>query len=165
MSERMTGGEAVVRTLARFGVDTVFGLPGIQLDPLFDALYGQRQSIRTFHTRHEQGSAYMALGYAQASGKVGVFAVVPGPGGTVVGGTVDEDGGVVVATVVGATVVVAQCEVCFGWMSVVVLGVVVVVVVGSGGVVVVVGGGGGCCCCCCWFCCCWCWCCCCCCCW
>lgn len=80
MSERMTGGEAVVRTLARFGVDTVFGLPGIQLDPLFDALYGQRQSIRTFHTRHEQGSAYMALGYAQASGKVGVFAVVPGPG-------------------------------------------------------------------------------------
>lgn len=80
MTERMTGGEAVIRTLARFGVDTVFGLPGIQLDPLYDALYGQRQSIRTFHTRHEQGAAYMALGYAQASGKVGVFAVVPGPG-------------------------------------------------------------------------------------
>ncbi len=80
MSERMTGGEAVIRTLSRFGVDTVFGLPGIQLDPLYDALYGQRQAIRTYHTRHEQGSAYMALGYAQASGKVGVFAVVPGPG-------------------------------------------------------------------------------------
>ena len=80
MTERMTGGQAVVRTLARFGVDTVFGLPGIQLDPLFDALHGQRQTIRTFHTRHEQGCAYMALGYAQASGKVGVFAVVPGPG-------------------------------------------------------------------------------------
>lgn len=80
MSEIMTGGQAVIRTLARFGVDTVFGLPGIQLDPLFDALHGQRQSIRTYHTRHEQGCAYMALGYAQASGKVGVFAVVPGPG-------------------------------------------------------------------------------------
>jgi acetolactate synthase-1/2/3 large subunit len=80
MTERMTGGEAVIRTLARFGVDTVFGLPGIQLDPLFDALYGQRQSIRTYHTRHEQGCAYMALGYAQASGRVGAFAVVPGPG-------------------------------------------------------------------------------------
>ena len=80
MTEHMTGGQAVIRTLARFGVDTVFGLPGIQLDPLFDALYGQKQSIRTFHTRHEQGAAYMALGYAQASGKVGVFAVVPGPG-------------------------------------------------------------------------------------
>ena len=80
MTETMTGGQAVIRTLGRLGVDTVFGLPGIQLDPLFDALHGQRQSIRTFHTRHEQGSAYMALGYAQASGKVGVFAVVPGPG-------------------------------------------------------------------------------------
>jgi len=80
MSEQMTGGQAIIRTLGRFGVDTVFGLPGIQLDPLFDALHGYRQSIRTYHTRHEQGCAYMALGYAQASGKVGVFAVVPGPG-------------------------------------------------------------------------------------
>jgi len=80
MSERMTGGQAIIRTLARFGVDNVFGLPGIQLDPLFDALHGARQSIRTYHTRHEQGCAYMAMGYAQASGKVGVFAVVPGPG-------------------------------------------------------------------------------------
>ena len=80
MPETMTGGQAIVRTLARFGVDTVFGLPGIQLDPLFDALHGQRQSIRTWHTRHEQGCAYMAMGYAQASGRVGAFAVVPGPG-------------------------------------------------------------------------------------
>ncbi|MGE0224182.1 MAG: thiamine pyrophosphate-dependent enzyme [Acetobacteraceae bacterium] len=80
MTESMTGGQAIVRTLGRLGVDTVFGLPGIQLDPLFDALHGQRQTIRTLHTRHEQGSAYMALGYAQASGKVGVFTVVPGPG-------------------------------------------------------------------------------------
>jgi len=80
MPETMTGGQAIVRTLARFGVDTVFGLPGIQLDPLFDALHGQRQSIRTYHTRHEQGCAYMAMGYAQASGRVGAFAVVPGPG-------------------------------------------------------------------------------------
>ena len=80
MTEQMTGGKAIIRTLARFGVDTVFGLPGIQLDPLFDALHGQKQSIRTYHTRHEQGAAYMALGYALASGKVGVFTVVPGPG-------------------------------------------------------------------------------------
>ena len=80
MPETMTGGQAIVRTLARFGVDTVFGLPGIQLDPLFDALHGQRQSIRTYHTRHEQGCAYMAMGYAQASGRVGAFTVVPGPG-------------------------------------------------------------------------------------
>ena len=77
---RMTGAEAIVATLRQHGVDTVFGLPGVQLDNLFDALHGARQSVRTLHARHEQGAAYMALGYAQASGKVGVFTVVPGPG-------------------------------------------------------------------------------------
>lgn len=77
---RMTGAEAIVATLRQYGVDTVFGLPGVQLDNLFDALHGARQSVRTLHARHEQGAAYMALGYAQASGKVGVFTVVPGPG-------------------------------------------------------------------------------------
>ena len=77
---KMTGAEAIVGTLKNYGVDTVFGLPGIQLDNLFDALHGARQSVRTLHTRHEQGAAYMALGYAQTTGKVGVFTVVPGPG-------------------------------------------------------------------------------------
>ena len=77
---KMTGAEAIVGTLKKHGVDTVFGLPGIQLDNLFDALYGARQSVRTLHTRHEQGAAYMALGYAQTTGKVGVCIVVPGPG-------------------------------------------------------------------------------------
>ncbi len=77
---RMTGAEAIVATLRQHGVDMVFGLPGVQLDNLFDALHGARQSVRTLHARHEQGAAYMALGYAQASGKVGVFTVVPGPG-------------------------------------------------------------------------------------
>ncbi len=76
----MTGGEAIVASLRQHGVDTVFGLPGVQLDNLFDALHGARQAVRTLHARHEQGAAYMALGYAQASGKVGVFTVVPGPG-------------------------------------------------------------------------------------
>jgi len=74
---KMTGGAAIVATLRQHGVDTVFGLPGVQLDNLFDALHGARQEVRTLHARHEQGAAYMALGYAQASGKVGVFAVVP----------------------------------------------------------------------------------------
>jgi acetolactate synthase-1/2/3 large subunit len=76
----MTGGQAIVRTLMDHGVDVIFGLPGVQLDNLFDALHEQRQSVRTLHTRHEQGAAHMALGYAQASGKVGVCLVVPGPG-------------------------------------------------------------------------------------
>ena len=76
----LTGGQAVVEALIDHGVDTVFGIPGIQLDNLFDAFYAKRNRIRMVHTRHEQGAAYMAMGYAQASGRSGVFAVVPGPG-------------------------------------------------------------------------------------
>ena len=76
----MTGGEAMVQALLDHDVDTGFGIPGIQLDPLFDAFYAQQNRIRVVHTRHEQGAAFMAMGYAQASGKTGVFAVVPGPG-------------------------------------------------------------------------------------
>ena len=77
---RLSGGEAVVRSLLNEGVDTVFGLPGIQNDWLYNALYDARDDIRVLHTRHEQGAAYMALGYALATGRVGVFNVVPGPG-------------------------------------------------------------------------------------
>lgn len=80
MSERMTGGQAIVRTLTRQGIDTIFGLPGVQLDNTFDALYEARNAIRTIHTRHEQAAGYMALGYAQASGRVGTCIVGPGPG-------------------------------------------------------------------------------------
>ncbi len=76
----MTGAEAVVQSLLSYGVDTVFGLPGVQLDPLFDAFYGARDRLRVIHSRHEQGAAYMALGYARSTGRVGAFAVVPGPG-------------------------------------------------------------------------------------
>ena len=77
---KMSGGEAIVDALIRNGVDTVFGIPGVQLDPLFDALYDAQNSIRVIHTRHEQGAGYMALGYAQATGRVGTAIVVPGPG-------------------------------------------------------------------------------------
>jgi len=79
MSE-LTGGEAVVRSLMAHGVDTLFGLPGVQNDPLYNALYDLHGGIRVIHTRHEQGTAYMALGYALSTGKVGVYCVVPGPG-------------------------------------------------------------------------------------
>ena len=77
---RMTTARAIVRSLVANGVDTVFGLPGVQLDALFNALHDERNRIRVVHTRHEQAAAYMALGYAQASGEVGAYAVVPGPG-------------------------------------------------------------------------------------
>ena len=77
---RMTTAQAIVRSLVANGMDTVFGLPGVQLDALFNALHDERDRIRVIHPRHEQAAAYMALGYAQASAKIGAYIVVPGPG-------------------------------------------------------------------------------------
>ncbi len=76
----LTGGHALVQSLIREGVDTIFALPGAQLDWAFDALHAARDQIRVIHTRHEQATSYMADGYARASGKVGTCLVVPGPG-------------------------------------------------------------------------------------
>ncbi len=76
----MTGAEAIIKSLRLNGVDTVFGLPGGQLDFLFDAMYKEGGGIRLIHSRHEQGCAYMAYGYARSTGKVGTYCVVPGPG-------------------------------------------------------------------------------------
>ena len=77
---RITGGKALVEMLRRHEVDTIFALPGVQNDALFVAFYDAGEALRVIHTRHEQGAAYMAFGYARASGKVGTYAVVPGPG-------------------------------------------------------------------------------------
>src|SRR5437588_3693400 len=77
---RMTGGGALVYMLTRHGIETLFALPGVQNDALFVALYDAGDKIRVIHPRHEQAAAYMAFGYARASGKPGAFAVVPGPG-------------------------------------------------------------------------------------
>ena len=74
----MQGGEAIVRSLIANGVDTVFGLPGAQTYPVFDAM--GRLDVNVLTTRHEQATVYMATGYAKALGKPGVFSVVPGPG-------------------------------------------------------------------------------------
>ena len=76
---RMSGGSAIVRSLLKHGVDTVFGLPGVQIYSLFDALYEARH-IKVIGARHEQATAYMAFGYAKSTGRVGVYTVVPGPG-------------------------------------------------------------------------------------
>ena len=73
----MTGGMAIVEALIANGVDTVFGLPGAQMYPFFDALQQRSDSIRTYGARHEQGCAYMAFGYARSTGKPGVCSVVP----------------------------------------------------------------------------------------
>jgi acetolactate synthase-1/2/3 large subunit len=76
----MSTAEAVVESLLRHGIDTVYGLPGLHNDPLFDAFFKAKNRLRVVHTRHEQGSAYMALGAALVTGKPQAFAVVPGPG-------------------------------------------------------------------------------------
>ena len=78
---RMTGGQAVVRTLRAQGLRQLFALPGLQLDHLFNALHDDAdQGPRVIHCRHEQGAGYMAFGAAQSSGQPSAFAVVPGPG-------------------------------------------------------------------------------------
>jgi acetolactate synthase-1/2/3 large subunit len=77
---RMTTAEAVVATLIAHGIDTIYALPGVHNDPLFDALFKAADHIRTIHTRHEQGAGYMALGAALATGRPQAYAVVPGPG-------------------------------------------------------------------------------------
>ena len=80
MSERLNTAEAVIRSLTINGVDTIFGLPGVQNDVFFAALHDAQDKIRVLHTRHEQGACYMALGAAMATGKPYAYIVVPGPG-------------------------------------------------------------------------------------
>lgn len=74
-----TGGQAVVQSLIREGVEVVFGLPGVQIMRIFDAFYDHPE-IRLITTRHEQTTTYMAYGYARVKGKPGVALVSPGPG-------------------------------------------------------------------------------------
>lgn len=76
----MSGGLAVVDALIANGVRQVFGLPGAQLYPLFDALQQRSDTVRTIGARHEQACAYMAFGAARSTGRPAVYAVVPGPG-------------------------------------------------------------------------------------
>ena len=79
-TRQMSGAEAIIASLQSNGIDTIFALPGGQLDHLFDAMYKAGDSLRLISSRHEQGVAYMAYGYAASTGRVGTFAVVPGPG-------------------------------------------------------------------------------------
>ena len=80
MTKEMSCAAAILHTLLRNGVDTVFGLPGGQLNHFFDAMHEAQDQVRYVGSRHEQGAAYMAFGYAKSTGRVGVYAVVPGPG-------------------------------------------------------------------------------------
>jgi acetolactate synthase I/II/III large subunit len=77
---RMTTAEATVESLVAHGIDTLFALPGVHNDHLFDAAHKASDRIRVIHPRHEQTAAYMALGAALVTGKPQAFSVVPGPG-------------------------------------------------------------------------------------
>ncbi len=72
--------EAAVETMLAHGLRTVYALPGVHNDHLFDAFQRAGDRLSVVHTRHEQGAAYMALGAALATGKPQAYAVVPGPG-------------------------------------------------------------------------------------
>lgn len=76
----MRGGEAIIESLKRMGVDVIFGYPGGQLIPFYDMLYDAEMDH--ILVRHEQCAAHAADGYARASGKVGVCIATSGPGAT-----------------------------------------------------------------------------------
>jgi acetolactate synthase-1/2/3 large subunit len=76
----VTGGDLLVASLIANGLETIFTLPGLQLDPAFDALAKRPDEVRVLHTRHEQGAAYMADGFARVTGRPSICMVVPGPG-------------------------------------------------------------------------------------
>jgi acetolactate synthase-1/2/3 large subunit len=76
----MRTADAVVESLIRHGIDTLYALPGVHNDHLFDAAHRAQDRFRVLHPRHEQTAAYMALGAALVTGRPQAFAVVPGPG-------------------------------------------------------------------------------------
>lgn len=80
--EKISGGEALMRSLIHEGVTTLFGYPGGAIMPVYDSLYGYRSKLNHILVRHEQGAVHAAQGYARVSGKVGVCLVTSGPGAT-----------------------------------------------------------------------------------
>ncbi len=77
---KLTTGEAIAKALIMHGADTVFGIPGAHMYDFTDALAREGDKLRFITTRHEQGAGHMAFGYAKASGRTGIYTVVPGPG-------------------------------------------------------------------------------------
>jgi acetolactate synthase-1/2/3 large subunit len=106
--EKITGAEALMRSLEHAGVKTLFGYPGGAIMPVFDALYDHRATLNHILVRHEQGAAHAAQGFARVSGEVGVCLVTSGPGATntitgVADAMIDSTPIVVIAGQVGAS--------------------------------------------------------------
>lgn len=81
-TQRISGSEAVIKSLLEEGVDTIFGYPGGAIMPIYDALYDYDKQVTHYLTRHEQGAIHAAEGYAKVTGKVGVCFATSGPGAT-----------------------------------------------------------------------------------
>lgn len=80
MAEKITGAEAMMRSLEHEGVEVLFGYPGGAIMPTYDALYDHKETLHHILVRHEQGAVHAAQGYARVSGKVGCAIVTSGPG-------------------------------------------------------------------------------------
>jgi len=76
---KMSGSQALVKSLYKEGIRVVFGLPGIHIYPILDSIYDE-QNIQFITTRHEQAASYMAFGYSKTGKGIGTALVVPGPG-------------------------------------------------------------------------------------
>ena len=79
---KIQGSEALLKSLIKEDVNTIFGYPGGAIMPIYDALYGYMDKINHILTRHEQGAIHAAQGYSRVSGKVGVCFATSGPGAT-----------------------------------------------------------------------------------
>ncbi|NNK74284.1 MAG: acetolactate synthase large subunit, partial [Flavobacteriaceae bacterium] len=82
VTERISGSEALIKSLLAEGVDVLYGYPGGAIMPVYDELYKYQDKIHHVLTRHEQGATHAAQGYARISGKVGVAMATSGPGAT-----------------------------------------------------------------------------------
>ncbi len=78
--EKISGAEALMRSLEHEGVDVLFGYPGGAIMPTYDALYDHKDTLNHILVRHEQGAVHAAQGYARVSGRVGCVIVTSGPG-------------------------------------------------------------------------------------
>lgn len=82
MADKITGSEALIRSLIEENVKTIFGYPGGAIMPIYDALYDHRDKLNHILTRHEQGAIHAAQGYSRVTGDVGICFATSGPGAT-----------------------------------------------------------------------------------
>lgn len=82
INNKISGAEAVIRSLIEENVDLIYGYPGGAIMPIYDELYKFQEKINHVLTRHEQGATHAAQGFSRVSGKVGVVMATSGPGAT-----------------------------------------------------------------------------------